>query len=434
MKHFMFLLILVFSDTLFAQNTNLQKIDQYIAQLNATDQAMGSVAISQDGKLIYTNAFGYTNVEIRDRANPETLYRIGSISKTFTAAIILQLVEEGKISLQTPLSNFYPQIPHAQRITVEQLLNHHSGLANLTDVDDYLDWYTTPQSKIDLLNRIQQAGTDFAPGTKAEYSNTNYILLTLIAEDIEHKDFSEIIQKRITTPLQLKRTQVGSKIKSNHNEAYSYSFEDGVWKRTPETDMSIPLGAGNVISTPKELNRFFSDLFNHKLLNDSIFNKMITPQDGFGLGLFKIPFRDKISYGHNGGIDGFRSIAVYFPKEKTAISICLNATRIDVNDIILGILNLYFGYPYTIPSFSKITSSEQFTGTYSASDFPLKISTSVESGNLYLQATGQSKIPMIRQSKTVFIYPTISLKIEFSPEKHQLKLTQNNKTHLLQQE
>lgn len=430
MRQVIFYLFFICWQFNFAQNPNLQKVDAFISRLDQTNQAMGNLAIFQDQKLAYTRAWGYTNLEIRDHANPETAYRIGSISKTFTATIILQFIEENKLQLNTPLSEFFPKIPQSDSISIKALLNHHSGLKNITAQPDYLNWHNTSQSQDDLLNRIINNGLDFKPGSKAAYSNTNYILLTFIAESITHTSFAELLQTRITSPLHLKRTKVGGPIHSNKNEAYSYLFTDGLWKHTTETDMSVPQGAGNIISNAKGVGQFLIDLFDESVLSDSLFTKMITPEDGFGLGIFKIPFRDKTGYGHNGGIDGFRSIAVHFPNENTTVVLLLNATRIDPNAILISILNLYYGYPYTIPSFAKITQPEQYTGKYSSPDFPLQLTISVKSGNLITQATGQSPLVMIRQSEHTFTYPSADVTLEFYPKKKQVKLTQYGKSYL----
>ncbi len=123
---------------------------------------MGSGAIAKDGKIVYSRAIGYVDMPNR-KANTETQYRIGSISKVFTSVMVFQLVEEKKLKLDQPLSDFFPRIPNANRITIALMLNHHSGLHNFTDDASYMDWYTEPQTQEAMLERIKSQTPDFVP-------------------------------------------------------------------------------------------------------------------------------------------------------------------------------------------------------------------------------------------------------------------------------
>ena len=150
------LFFLLFSPVfLWSQNFNSQKLDSLLDRIDAAEKAMFSLAIHQDGKPIYTRAVGFADVESEEKANPKTMYRIGSISKTFTSTIILKLIEEGKLSLDTKLSTFYPELPNAEEITIKYLLNHHSGLFNFTNEENYTSWMQIAKSKEELLKIIK---------------------------------------------------------------------------------------------------------------------------------------------------------------------------------------------------------------------------------------------------------------------------------------
>src|SRR5690625_1504873 len=161
---------------------------------------------------------------------------------------------------------------------------------------------------------------------------------------------------------------------------------------------------------------------------------MTTARKEFGLGLFQLPYRDKKVYGHTGGIDGFQSLAVFFPEEKTAVSLLLNGNKMDLNEVFLGILEIYFGYKYSLPHFEEVKNANQFTGTYSSESFPLKLDIFLENNLLYGQATGQPAFRLNQVDEQTFEFPPAGLQIEFNSEEKTLKLTQSGFTYILKKE
>lgn len=430
MKKIFYLLIFCISFGSQAQEFNREKMDSLFTILEANDKVMGSVSLFQDGKEIYKRSLGFADVEKKQKANAETKYRVGSISKTFTAAIIMQLMEEGKLTLDTKLSSFFPQLPNASEITVKHLLKHQSGLFNFTESSSYTHWMESPKSRNELLEIIKENGTVFKPGNKSEYSNTNYVLLSFIAEDIEKDKFPKILNKRIIEPLKLKNTSFGGIINTAKNEAQSYLKMD-TWKTATETDMSIPLGAGSIISTPTDLNKFYTALFNGKIVNEASLNQMKKIENGYGIGLFQLPFGDKTAYAHTGRIDNFTSSAGYFPSEDFQFALTLNGAGIDQNFIAIGILSIYFDLPYELPVYTtyKVAAEdlEPLIGVYSAEGFPLKVTISREGNTLIAQATGQSSFPLDAYAKNKFRFDQANLTLEFLPEEGKMILIQGAK-------
>lgn len=428
MKKNIFLFIALLPSLLLAQEFNNQKLDSLLDRIAKADKAMFSIAIHENGKPIYTRAIGYADVESEMKANPKTMYRIGSISKSFTATLILTLIEEGKLSLDTKLSKFYSELPNAEKITIKNLLNHHSGLFNFTNSDDYTSWMQQAKTKEELLRIIKLNGTVFEPTEKGEYSNTNYVILTWMAEDASGKSFSELLQQYIIKPLNLKRTRYQGEINVKNNEAYSYKLGKN-WIKDTETDMSVPLGAGAIVSTPSDLNKFYIALFGGKILNAESLEKMKTLEDNYGLGLFKFPYYEKYSFGHSGGIDGFSSLAGYFPEEHLALSIASNGSSISLNDVMLGALNIYFEKEYELPVYKKAIQVDKailqkYEGTYGSDNFPLDIKIFIEDDVLKAQATGQPSFPLTAVSNDTFEYSPVAVKMVFSPTENKVKFTQ----------
>lgn len=281
----------------FSQNLNTEKLDSFFNVLGANKKVMGSFAISKNGKIVYAKAVGFIDENKLITANSSTKYRIGSISKMFTAAIVFQLIEENKLTLEATLDKYFPQVPNANKIAIGNLLNHRSGIFNITNDTNYLSWCGNNISQEEMVAKIAAYPTQFEPNIKTEYSNSNYILLSYIIEKITKRSYSENLNKRIINKLNLKNTFYGSKINAANNEAISfYYYNNDFIKFEPETNMSVPLGAGAIVSTPSDLTVFIEALFAKKIVNESSLNQMQTIKDGMGMGMFSFPFyRDRKS-------------------------------------------------------------------------------------------------------------------------------------------
>ena len=403
-----------------AQNFDTAKMDSLFSLVHENDKAFGSFALLQDGKEIYTASFGFADVDNKTRITEKTRFRIGSISKSFTAAMIMQLVDEGKLSLDTKLAQFFPEMPNASEITVKHLLKHQSGLMNFTNAEDYLQWNTEMRSRDELLELFKSNGSVFQPGERTEYSNTNYVLLSFILEDLEKQKYPEILEKRILDPLGLKDTYYGGPIDAGKGEAYSYKKVAG-WELQSETSSSIPIGAGGIVSTASDLNRFYSALLNGKVVSEASLEEMKIMESGMGIGLFKFPFQDKFAFGHTGGIDGFAAIAGYFPEEKLGMALTTSGTSIDLNELLIGALSIYFGMEYSLPEYAPtVEVSEEdlqpLVGVYGNDTFPLKITISNQGNALFAQATGQQAFPLAPSSKTKFSFDRAKITMEFLPQ------------------
>lgn len=431
-KLLLIFLITLFTATSFAQKFDKEKLDFYFQTLENNNKFMGSVALSENGKIIYTKAIGFSDVESKTKPNETTKYRIGSISKSFTSALVFKAVEENKLSLDTNISKYFPNIKNADKITISNLLNHRSGIHSFTDNENYLSWNTQKRSEQELLKIIEDGGSDFEPDTTADYSNSNYVLLSFILEKIYKKPYSEILQEKIIKPIGLKNTYVGGKINLKNNEAHSYTFENN-WIKETETDLSIPLGAGAIVSTPSDLLQFADALFNGKIISEKSLKLMETIKDDYGSGLFQMPFGTKKAFGHTGGIDGFSSNYGYFPEEKVAFALTSNGSNYTNNNIAIAVLSAVFNQPYEIPAFKTFelpsADLDQYLGIYSSKDIPLKITVTKNDTTLMAQATGQSAFPLDASDKNIFKFDQAGIILEFMPANKTMILKQGGKNY-----
>jgi D-alanyl-D-alanine carboxypeptidase len=422
-----------------SQPFNKVKLDSLLNTLAENNKAMGSLTLSKNGTVIYSKAFGYSLISDKEKIPSSNLtkYRIGSITKMFTTTMIFQLVEEGKLKLTETLDTYFPAIPNANKITIDNLLNHRSGIHNFTDDPGYLAMMTEPKTHDELLEIFSKNKADFQPDEKASYSNTNFVLLGYIIEKITKQPYSKNLNDRITSKIGLSNTYYGSKTNLKNNECYSYQYISN-WKQQPETDMSIPGGAGAVVSTPSDLTKYIEALFSGKLISENSLNQMKTIRDNYGMGIFQIPFDDKKAFGHNGGIDGFGSNLAYFPEDHLAIAYCTNGMVYPMNDILIGVLSIFFNKDYKIPTFKTITLKsnelDKYLGIYSSPQLPLKITITKENTTLMAQATGQSSFPLEATEKDKFKYDMAGIIIEFNPAKNELTLKQGGGVYLFTKE
>lgn len=421
----------------FSQTFNNQRLDSLFQVLEKKDKFMGSIAISKNGELLYSNTIGYCNIETSKKANYKTKYRIGSISKMFTASLILKSIEENKLSLNQTIDKYFPQIENSKKITIENLLNHRSGIHNFTNDSIYLSYNTEFKSQKEMIDIITKGKSDFEPNSKAEYSNSNYVLLSYILEKIYKEDYNSILKKKIIKPIGLINTNFGGKTNLLNNESYSYNFEKK-WIKETETDMSIPMGAGAIVSNPTDLTIFIEQLFAGKIISEKSLTLMRTMNEKFGLGVFEFTYFDKKGYGHTGGIDGFQSVVNYFPEEKLAIAIISNGTIYPNRSILLCAESSYFNKPFEMPKFENIEINSEvlnsYVGQYASSQIPLKITITKQENKLFAQATGQSAFPLEASNSNSFKFEQAGIVLEFNSLNNEMTLKQGGKGFIFTKE
>ena len=269
-----------------------------------------------------------------------------------------------------------------------------------------------------MVEIISKGGSDFEPGTKAEYSNSNFVLLSYMLQDIYKKNYAELLNEQIIRPIGLKNTYYGKKINIKDDECDSYSFK-GNWIKEQETDMSIPMGAGAIVSTPIDLTKFADALFSGKLVSPRDLEEMETLKDNYGMGLFKVPFYDRFGYGHNGGIDGFTSVMYHLADDNVSMAMTSNGTNFVNNQISIALLSAVYDKPYEIPTFKifEVTSADldKYVGVYSSKQIPLKITITKQDKTLIGQATGQPSFALEATAKDEFKFDQAGLVLEFSP-------------------
>jgi len=346
-KTLILLLVSLTSFTGISQNIDKVKLDAYFDTLANNNILMGSVAIFQNNELLYMKSVGFVDVEQKLKTNENSKYRIGSTSKTFTAVMVFKAIEENRLNLNQTIEIFFPTIKNANKITIEQLLYHRSGIHDFT-ARNWLKWNTQSKTKQEMIEMISKGGADFKPDTKTRYSNSNFVLLSYILERIYDKPYSAILEEKIIKPIGLNNTYYGKKTNVQDNECNSYKYKKG-WKIESETDMSIPSGAGGIVSTPIDLTLFSEALFSGKLVSENSLEQMKNIKENYGMGLRQMSFNGNTCFGHTGKLDGFITMFAYFNDSNISFAFTTNGMNYNYWDLVTSILNAVFNNPFDIP-------------------------------------------------------------------------------------
>jgi len=345
MKIFFFILfaLLNCSFNSHAQTINTVKLDSFFNVLSGKNLAMGSVAISQNGKMLYQRTMG--NALVKDDtsvpADIHTKYRIGSITKMFTAVMVMQLVEEKKLNLNQTIDKYFPGIPNAKLISVKNLLYHRSGLSNYSENDGFNASLTKAKPHDEMLAIIAAGKVQFRPDSMASYCNSNYLLLGYIVEQLRGRSYEDVVNERVISKLGLKETYIGHRVDAAKHESYAYSFQGNIWVQQPDMDVAIHAGAGSIVSTATDLNAFIRGLFTYKLGSKAMLDQMTTMQDGYGMGMFPFSIERESGFGHDGFIEAFAPMLRYFPKSGIAIAYCTNGQVYPRQELMKEVLDYF---------------------------------------------------------------------------------------------
>ena len=291
-----------------------------------------AIIVTKHGDPVYQGARGSANLEQSVPASVDSIFRIGSITKQFTAAAILLLEEQGKLATSDPLNRFIPDYPRGDEIRLDHLLTHTSGVFNLTKLPDYDS--TSKQELDDASDRIElfrEIPLEFEPGEKFKYSNSGYILLGTVVERASGKSYEAFIKEKITDRLSMRKTTLGNHYRVIPRRARGYEIYEDKFINARYMSMSLPHASGALLSTVGDLAKWNDALFGGEILADSSLKKMLTSgrlNDGattnYGYGLRIGDQRGERIFFHAGGIFGYTSFASYHSESGVFIAILSN--------------------------------------------------------------------------------------------------------------
>lgn len=395
------------------------RMNQIIQSYVDGKQFMGTVLVTQGDKIILDKGYGHANLEWQIPDVPEAKFRLGSITKQFTAASILLLEERGKLSTDDLVKKYMPDAPAAwDKITIYNLLTHTSGIPSFTDFPDYRSTEATPTTPEKLVARFRDKPLDFQPGEKWKYSNSGYVLLGYLLEKISGQPYQDFVTQNIFKPLGMNDSGYDSNSAIIPHRAYGYSPSANGPVNAGYIDMTIPFSAGAIYSTTHDLLRWEQGLFGGKVLSAASLKKMTTPfKENYACGLVVRTVNGHQLIEHGGGIEGFNTELAYYPDDKLTVVVLGNLNSGAPGDIASKLAAVVHREKVVLPSERKeITVPPEvlstYVGTYElAPDFSITIT--LENGQLISQATNQPKIPLYAASLTDFFPKVVDAEIEF---------------------
>lgn len=385
-----------------------------------------SILVAKDGKILYKKAFGYADLEKKVLVTPETKFRIGSITKQFTASAILKLQEEGKLQVTDKLSKYFPDFPRGGEVTIHHLLTHTSGIHSFTGKEDFLKRVLTPVTNEEELAYFKNDPYDFNPGDNYLYNNSGYFLLGYIIEKVTGKSYGQYLKDTFFDPLGMTNTGVHASTLTLTNEAKGYGKE-GSYVRALNWDMSWAGGAGALYSTVEDLYRWNEAVFNGKVLNEKSLKAAFTPVvlnngqkpagTNYGYGWGFAEYRGQETIEHGGGLHGFLSQLARYPKENMTVAILTNVTPAQVS-LSSNTLAEY----YLWEKMGKQASYSQqaagsvdvktYEGRYDFKNGVVMIITS-DGKDLFAQLTGQPKFPIFPAAPDEYFWKVVEARIKF---------------------
>lgn len=316
------------------EKSKIPGLDNYISNifgiLQIDTMPGASVLVSRNGNIIYQKGFGYADIEKKIPVTPDTKFKIGSISKQFTAVAILKLQEEGKMKIEDKLSKYIPDFPRGNEVTIYQLLTHTSGIHDYNSTPNLdVTKPITPQALLDIIKKLPY---DFNPGGRYLYNNSGYFILGYIVSQLSGKTLSEYLDETFFKPLGMKNTGIYTTNIVLNNEAQGYSMNGKTVKKADFQEMSWALGVGSIYSTTKDLYKWNEAVFNGKVLSDATLKTAFT-QAGlnsggkvdYGFGWFLSTNRGLKFIQHSGGVSGFSAYLERQPENKLTVCVLLNS-------------------------------------------------------------------------------------------------------------
>lgn len=326
------------------------KVDAYIQVHLQQKTFSGSILMARGDHILLKKGYGMANLEHNVVNTPKTKFRLGSITKQFTATVIMQLQEKGLLQINDPIKNYYPDYPHGEIIAFHHLLTHTSGIPSFTGFLEYGEMMIKPLSLEEIISTFKDKPLEFEPGEKFKYSNSGYVLLGYLVEKISGQPYAEYIQKNIFEPLEM----INSGYDYNHmvlpNRASGYSLNKDEFINAAYIDMKIPHGAGAIYSTVEDLYIWDRALYTERILSKDSLEKMFTPfKSNYAYGWSVRDLFDRKLIGHSGGINGFVTNIARFPDEDACIIVLSNLDRSQMSKISLDLAAILFGEPYELP-------------------------------------------------------------------------------------
>jgi D-alanyl-D-alanine carboxypeptidase len=320
-----------------------KKLDAYFDGLQTQGQLSGSLAISERGVMRYQRSIGFATIEngAPQPADGGTRYRIGGVTRLFTAALAFQLAEQATITLDNKLAEFYPEVPNAIGISYRQMLQQRSGLADYTASPGFASWRTSAHTHAEMLKAIVNGGTSFPVGARVEPSDTNYLLVGYALEKVTGRSYDELLRQRITSKLGLVRTYVAGTGGATTLEAMGYAWTTDGWRAVVDDDPSVGGGASSLVSNAGDLVALMDALIAGKVVSPYNVGAMRDDDNtGFTIALQHLAMAGVPCLGDRAHISAYDAFVCHVPGPRITIAWTGNAARAPIEPMLEEVARL----------------------------------------------------------------------------------------------
>jgi CubicO group peptidase (beta-lactamase class C family) len=419
-----------------AQSTNETAVKTRLEQVSnsytAGNAFMGAVLVVDGERVLLNKGYGMADLEWGIPDEPDVKFRLGSLTKQFTATLVLLLQQEGKLKIDDLVSKYLTDSPKTwEKITLANLLGHTSGIPNFTAVKEFGVWRMSPHTPEEELAFFRDKPLDFEPGTKFEYSNSNYEVLGAVIEKVSGKKYGALLREHFFDPLGMKETGLDTDTLILPKRARGYApSKDGLIVAQSES-MTVPWAAGAIYSTTGDLLKWEHGLFGGKVLSAASLNAMTTPglgdyEGGYGLGVFIAKKGMLKVVEHGGGIEGFNTRLMYVPERHIAVVVLANVNGDAPDAMGDQLLDVVLGNPVTLATERKAVpiTNEQLMRFVGVFDLTPALSTKIEiSGSTLTEQgpyPGQLAVPLmylgVKEGHPRFFVAQENAEIEFVPD------------------
>ncbi|MGZ5487806.1 MAG: serine hydrolase [Candidatus Aminicenantales bacterium] len=389
------------------------KIDAIMAGIYKPGEPGAAIIVRKDGQTVFRKGYGTADLELGVPIEPDMVFRLGSITKQFTAVSILMLAQEGKLGLQDEITKFLPDYPtQGKRITVEHLLTHTSGIQSYTDMPEWLPLWRKDFTVKELVDFFKDKPMQFEPGRSWAYSNSGYILLGAIIEKVSGKTYEEFVTEKIFKPLSMKDSTYGSTERIIPRRIPGYQAGKSGFVNAPYLSMTQPYAAGSLLSTVDDLALWSDAVFAGKLVRKEWLDKAFTPytlangeSTGYGYGWLVGDFSGHRSIEHGGGINGFSTYEMTLPEDRIFVAILTNSAIAGRDPEPRAVKIAWLALGLTEPERKAIMLAardlDAFAGVYT-NERKREFYVSREGDKLFAQQQGGSKDELTPASATEF--------------------------------
>ncbi|HZW17144.1 MAG TPA: serine hydrolase [Brevundimonas sp.] len=394
-------------------------MDQVIRASADADQFSGAVLVARDGEVLLDQGYGFANREWRVPNDGDTKFRLGSLTKQFTAVGVMLLSERGLVDLDAPVNTWLPDAPAAwDRVTVRHLLTHTAGVPNFTAFEDYEALKAQPASIASLIARFSDRPLDFQPGEGWAYSNSGYILLTAIIEAASGETYADFVAANLFQPLGMTDSGYDSHDTILPRRASGYTPTQNGVANADYVDMSIPQGAGALYSTSHDLLKWEQGLFGGRVLTPESLAILTTAvRENYAMGLSVAEANGRTLISHNGGIEGFNTFMAHDPDDATTVIVLGNLNGGAPDQLGAYLVTLARGGTVALASERPTVTLPSdllriYEGVYEWPNYTIAIS--VVDGKLMAQLTGQPALELTAQAPDAFFYTVVDAQITFT--------------------